>query len=109
MNADVRRHERLLRFALEHLLMLPLGALIALAWVNTAPESDHQFALAAAFTVNDLAMVFFFGIIMKEVVEATVPGGYGTAPAATGVAADCCVCWCGRCPCAAVHPSRRYS
>ncbi len=75
MNAHVRRHERLLRFALEHLLMLPLGALIALAWVNTAPESYYQFALAAAFTVNDLAMVFFFGIIMKEVVEATVPGG----------------------------------
>jgi hypothetical protein len=28
---------RLSRFAVEHLLLLPLGALIAIAWVNTAP------------------------------------------------------------------------
>ena len=75
MQAEVRRRQRLLRFALEHLLMLPLGALIALAWVNTAPESYFRFTLPAAFAVNDLAMVVFFAIIMKEVVEATVPGG----------------------------------
>src|SRR5918994_5933096 len=62
-------------FAFEHLLMLPLGAAIALAWVNTAPESYHRFTLAISFAVNDIAMVFFFGIITKEIVEATAVGG----------------------------------
>ena len=66
---------RLSRFALEHLLMLPLGAIIALVWVNTAPESYFRFALAIAFAVNDIAMVFFFAVITKEVVEATAPSG----------------------------------
>ncbi len=55
--------------------MLPLGATIALAWVNTAPESYFRFTLAIAFAVNGIAMVFFFAVITKEVVEATVPGG----------------------------------
>ena len=66
---------RLSRFALEHLLMLPLGALVALAWVNAAPESYFRFTLPVAFAVNDIAMVFFFAVITKEVVEATAPGG----------------------------------
>jgi hypothetical protein len=30
---------RLSRFAVEHLALLPLGAVIALVWVNAAPES----------------------------------------------------------------------
>jgi NhaA family Na+:H+ antiporter len=66
---------RLSQFAVEHLLLLPLGALIALVWVNTAPESYFTFSYASAFVVNDIAMVFFFALIAKEVVEATVPGG----------------------------------
>ena len=55
--------------------MLPLGALVALAWVNAAPESYFRFTLPVAFAVNDIAMVFFFAVITKEVVEATAPGG----------------------------------
>lgn len=66
---------RLSRFAVEHLLLLPLGALIALVWVNVAPESYYSFTFAIAFAVNDVAMVFFFGLITKEVIEATAPGG----------------------------------
>ena len=66
---------RLSRFAVEHLLLLPLGALIALVWANTAPESYFGFTLAVSFAVNDVAMVFFFGLITKEVVEATAPDG----------------------------------
>ena len=62
-------------FALEHFLLLPVGLLAALAWANTATESYFRFAYAAGFWVNDIAMVFFFGILMKEVVEATAPGG----------------------------------
>ena len=63
------------RFTVEHLLVLPLGALIALVWANTAAESYVRLTLAMTFLVNDLAMVVFFGLITKEVVEATAPGG----------------------------------
>jgi Na+:H+ antiporter, NhaA family len=66
---------RLSRFAVEHLLLLPLGAAIALVWVNTDAESYYRFTYAIAFAVNDVAMVFFFGLMTKEVVEATAPDG----------------------------------
>jgi NhaA family Na+:H+ antiporter len=59
----------------EELVVLPLGAAIALVWVNTAAESYFRFSFAASFAVNDVAMAIFFGLIAKEVVEATVPGG----------------------------------
>ena len=64
---------RLSLFAAEHLLLLPLGAAIALVWANTGPESYFRFSYAAAFVVNDVAMVFFFGLMTKEVVQATAP------------------------------------
>jgi NhaA family Na+:H+ antiporter len=63
------------RFAIEHLLLLPLGVLIALVWVNTRPESYYRFTFSIAFVVNDVAIAFFFALITKEVVEATAPGG----------------------------------
>jgi NhaA family Na+:H+ antiporter len=63
------------RFALEHLLLLPLGAAIALIWVNLEPESYFRVTYAIAFLVNNVAMVFFFAVITKEIVEATAPGG----------------------------------
>jgi NhaA family Na+:H+ antiporter len=66
---------RLSQFALEHLLLLPLGAGLALAWVNLWPESYFEFSYAAAFVVNDIAFAFFFALMTKEVVEATAPGG----------------------------------
>jgi NhaA family Na+:H+ antiporter len=69
------RGTRLSQFAVEHLLLLPLGALIALVWVNTAPEPYFAFTYAIAFAVNEFAMMFFFALMAKEVVEATVPGG----------------------------------
>ena len=66
---------RLRQFALEHLLLLPLGAAIALVWVHVDPERYFQFRYAASFIVNDVAMAFFFALMTKEVVEATMPGG----------------------------------
>jgi NhaA family Na+:H+ antiporter len=63
------------RFAVEHLLLLPAGVLIALAWVNLAPESYYRTTFAIAFVVNDIAIAFFFALITKEIVEATAPGG----------------------------------
>lgn len=69
------RMPRLWQFAVEYLLLLPLGAVIALIWVNTAPESYFRVTGLLRFAVNDLAMTLFFGLIAKEVIEATLPGG----------------------------------
>jgi NhaA family Na+:H+ antiporter len=62
-------------FAAEHLLLLPLGAVIALVWANTWPQSYFSTAFGLQFLANDVGMVLFFGLIMKEVAEATAPGG----------------------------------
>jgi len=69
------RIPRLWEFGLEHLLLLPAGAAIALVWANVLPESYYRFSYAIAFAVNDVAMAFFFALMTKEVVEATAPGG----------------------------------
>ena len=73
--ARAPRLPRLWHFSAEYLLLLPLGAAIALLWVNVAPESYFRTTLRLDFFVNDVAMVVFFGLIMKEVAEATAPGG----------------------------------
>ena len=73
--APSARMPRLWHFAAEHLLLLPVGAAIALVWVNIAPESYFRVTGALHFVVNDVAMALFFGLIAKEIVEATVPGG----------------------------------
>jgi len=62
-------------FILDYLLALPLGCAAAVVWANTLPESYYRFAHATAFVVNDIGMAFFFALITKEVVEATLPGG----------------------------------
>ena len=62
-------------FIIDYLLALPLGCAAALAWANARPESYYRFANATAFVVNDVGMAFFFALITKEVVEATLPGG----------------------------------
>jgi NhaA family Na+:H+ antiporter len=66
---------RVRHFALDNLLLLPLGALTAMVWANSAAESYYRFAFTLDFWVNDVAMVLFFGLLMKEVVEAREPGG----------------------------------
>ena len=66
---------RLSQFAREYLLLLPLGAVIALVWVNSFPESYYRLTYAVSFAVNDVAMTLFFALMTKEVVEATAPGG----------------------------------
>ena len=64
-----------LRFILERSLLLPFGAAIALVWANVDAAGYSAFARALEFWVNDVGMVFFFGLATKEIVEATVPGG----------------------------------
>jgi NhaA family Na+:H+ antiporter len=60
---------------MEHLLLLPIGAGIALIWVNLRPESYFNATFALSFAINDVGMAFFFALMTKEVVEATAPGG----------------------------------
>jgi NhaA family Na+:H+ antiporter len=69
------RFPRLRHFAVEYLVALPLGVAVALAWSALDPETYFRLAHSASFAVNDVAMVFFFGLMTKEVVEATLPGG----------------------------------
>jgi NhaA family Na+:H+ antiporter len=70
-----RRPSFFLRYTIDHSLALPVSAVIALLWANLAPASYAPLARALEFPVNDIAMVFFFGLAAKEVVEATAPGG----------------------------------
>ena len=63
------------RVLVDQSLVLPIGAIVALAWANLLPGSYDRFAQALRFVVNDIGMVFFFALATKEVVEATSPGG----------------------------------
>jgi len=86
---------RVVRFLLEFSIPLILGVVVALVWANVAPDnysylwggdSDHPWELVPGFSllghhltlqffVNDVFMVFFFGIAAKEITEACLPGG----------------------------------
>jgi Na+/H+ antiporter NhaA/predicted MPP superfamily phosphohydrolase len=65
----------LLERVTDHYVALPVGVAIALVWSNTVPEQYFVVSQSLAFAVNDVAMTLFFGLIMQEVVEATMPGG----------------------------------
>lgn len=69
------RLERAFRFALDNTLLMVAGAVIALVWANLHPDSYARLTDTLRFAVNDVAMVFFFGLATKEIVAATAPGG----------------------------------
>ncbi len=56
-------------------LGLPLGVAIALVWANTVPEPYFRLAQSLSFGVNEIGMALFVGLIMQEIVEATMEGG----------------------------------
>lgn len=62
-------------FIVNSMMLLPLGCVIALAWANLLPESYYTLAHALEFPVNEVGIVFFFGLMTKQVVEAALPGG----------------------------------
>ena len=66
---------RLLRYAVEHYLVVPLGVGVALVWANTTPQSYYELAEGLAFAVNEIGMAFVLAFLMQEVVEAMLPGG----------------------------------
>ena len=61
------------------------GVIVAIAWANLSSHSYHSFLHASLFgakhginfhfLVNDIFMVFFFGIATKEITESLLPGG----------------------------------
>ncbi len=61
-------------------LLLVAGTVIALVWANVAHGSYERFAHAIHFAVNDIGMVFFFALAMKEISEAMLPGGPLASP-----------------------------
>ena len=66
---------RLLEYAFEHSLVLPVGAIGALLWANLDIDGYRRFAHLLEFPINDVGMAFFFALAAKEVVEAMSPGG----------------------------------
>lgn len=62
-------------FILDNSLLLIAGAVAALIWANVDPAGYGHLSGSLRFAINDVAMVFFFGLAMKEVVEAMLPGG----------------------------------
>jgi NhaA family Na+:H+ antiporter len=55
--------------------LLVLGTAIALVWANVDSTSYVAVSHFLHFSVNDVAMAFFFALAAKEVTEATAPGG----------------------------------
>ena len=62
-------------FILDNSILLIAGAMAALIWANADAVSYLHVSMSLRFVINDIAMVFFFGLAMKEVVEAMLPGG----------------------------------
>jgi Na+:H+ antiporter, NhaA family len=93
------RFPDLLHFAGEYLLLLPFGAAVALVWANVDPERYFRMVFALNFFVTDIAMVLFFGVVMKEIVEATGHGGVlhpwsrATLPVVVALAAAIVPAW----------------
>lgn len=72
---DQSRFYRAWCVARDNSLLMVSGAVIALAWANLDPQGYVQLSHPLHFIVNDVAMVFFFGLAMKEIIEAAAPGG----------------------------------
>lgn len=61
-------------------LLLVVGTAVGLVWANLDHEVYQRFSGAVHFAVNDVGMVFFFALAVKEIVEARLPGGALESP-----------------------------
>jgi len=68
-------NDTLAHFIFDRYLLLPLGALIAMVWANVAAESYFTLSHRLSFLVNEIGMALFLGLVMQEVMDATLPGG----------------------------------
>jgi Na+:H+ antiporter, NhaA family len=75
VSPQFNRFQRAWVVARDNSLLMVAGAITALVWVNVGPESYEHVRELLHFAVNDIAMAFFFGLAMKEIIEATAPGG----------------------------------
>jgi NhaA family Na+:H+ antiporter len=71
----VNRPARYWHVARDNSLLMVAGAVTALVWANVDLASYERLTRPFHFIVNDVAMVFFFGLAVKEIIEATAPGG----------------------------------
>jgi hypothetical protein len=53
--------------AVENSLLMVLGAIIALIWANATPDGYEAAVHPLHFAVNDIGMVCFFGLAVKEI------------------------------------------
>src|SRR3972149_4021111 len=67
-------------FIIDNSLLLVAGTAAALVWANLSYESYQRVEHLLRWTVNDIGMVFFFGLAAKEVHEAMLPGGALSSP-----------------------------
>src|SRR5262249_49923525 len=65
---------RLIQVATGDFHLLPVGAVVALVWANTATESYFRVSSTLAFAVNEIGMAVVLGLITQEIVEAAMPG-----------------------------------
>lgn len=77
VNGPVRRGpvRATVTILVDSFLLLPIGVLVALVWANTAGVSYFRFAHALRFSVNDVGMAFFVGLVTEEALEAVMAGG----------------------------------
>jgi len=76
---------RLFQLVTDNSLLLIGGAVAALVWANVDAASYSYASRTLQFGVNDVAMVFFFALATKEVVEAMAPGGPLSSPREAGL------------------------
>lgn len=74
------RLRNLWALVIQNSLLLLGGTLAGLVWANVAHPSYQRFAHSLHFVVNDVGMVFFFALAMKEIIEAMLPGGPLASP-----------------------------
>jgi NhaA family Na+:H+ antiporter len=82
MPANERRERATgaIAFVIDRSLLLIAGTIGALVWANTLPASYGAFRASALALIDDVGMVFFFGLATKEIAEATRPGGALASP-----------------------------
>jgi len=76
----IGRFRALWALTLKNSLLLAVGTVAGLVWANVAHPSYQRFADLLHFAVNDVGMVFFFALAVKEIIEATLPGGALESP-----------------------------
>lgn len=76
----VHTRSKLARIVFDNSLLLVAGTIVAVLWANLDLGSYDRVAHPLHFWVNDVGMVFFFGLAAKEVFEATLPDGPLASP-----------------------------